>query len=1066
MTLTFDGLDSQPQITQATGQAANYVATASSNQFSTTTDTLELRATANIPVIKFENTNGVPNATLTAGSVSTTLSSNQYSTTQTTLDLQANSLTPTFSLKNNISTTAGTQLSAGSVALTEPSTISSSEASPALTLTGSTTTAALSVTKSGGGTGAIIATSSSSSPGLLVQNNGATPGTILNVLAPSSGSTNRAKMILGRDTTNTGASYSLETSYTSAGSTANRLEVYQFNDSNPTIQLYKSAVTGTSTSSGSLVVNGDVGIQGSSSSRAMVLYGSTAGKITMTSPATVATPYTVSLPNAIGTTGQVLAIGTPSGASTDLVWTTPTGGGGSSSYTPQLLSRYSLTSQSITTATDVVVLFDTLDSVNSIGTTGLTYDNGTGIFTNGLTTSVSIYVAITLSYTSATSQTGYRQIWINQGGNKLAYNDVLANSADYTVLNISGQMTLAASGTFTIVTRHNQGSTLALGNTLTGRVTRIQISVLAPGSGMTGLTLNVPSFMSVTGSPTTGTTPTISVSASSTGTGAVVLANSPTLTTPTLNNPTITGTVISSTIQSTGSITANSIQTDLAILNLQTITLSGSFPTYNLSITDKTNILITGTFTGFGTIKLPAATTLEPGQVYWFNNNTVNTNFINDGSNSFLYNIGPGEYVQLYLITNSNAAGTWDVHGLVNPTAFKTTTTQIYATIPFYQTSTIQCLGSATFNDRIISNYDASSNPCLSLTHSGSTSTTIEKALAPSAPVGGYIQKMIGISESTQNAFISKFHYIGAGSASNFISNFFQNASSYSYRIYKNGITATSSAGTLLVDGGISSTSMYTGQITASTNSTSTFGSTSNTSGAVLNLVSANTDFIDAPLTITTLGSNTTCSIAAYNTNLPATGYNTIRFGQSPTNYNSGAIGFYYAGAASALNNIQTWLFGESTSSTEVYKNGITATSTAGTLKVNGGVTASSLYAPTVTTQALSITTNSNTFQYLSGYTSPTLYWNNELWTPFHATVYNGGTNTDFVWTLVGNILHFDLSYNGQTINNPDSFLNQIYININGVLNNYRPKCMQSSTYSQPNDQSIFTVYARMFPAL
>ena len=106
------------------------------------------------------------------------------------------------------------------------------------------------------------------------------------------------------------------------------------------------------------------------------------------------------------------------------------------------------------------------------------------------------------------------------------------------------------------------------GQYLTSQGNDLAMTWTTPSVGVTSVTVSVPSFMAVTGSPITSSG-TIEITASSTGSGTIVLNTSPTLVTPILG-------VASGTSLQLSSLTASSsIQTDSS-KNLITISNSGS----------------------------------------------------------------------------------------------------------------------------------------------------------------------------------------------------------------------------------------------------------------------------------------------------------------------------------------------------------------------------------------------------------------------------------------------------------------------------------------------------------
>jgi predicted RecA/RadA family phage recombinase len=89
------------------------------------------------------------------------------------------------------------------------------------------------------------------------------------------------------------------------------------------------------------------------------------------------------------------------------------------------------------------------------------------------------------------------------------------------------------------------------------------------------------------------------------------------------------------------------------------VAASGTLITLTVSSTP--SYLITGS--GGQTIKLPDATTLPNGAIYIFNNNQSSGAInVNNNSNTLVKSVPSGGYLNLELIDNSTAAGSWDAH--------------------------------------------------------------------------------------------------------------------------------------------------------------------------------------------------------------------------------------------------------------------------------------------------------------------------------------------------------------------------------------------------------------------
>ena len=171
----------------------------------------------------------------------------------------------------------------------------------------------------------------------------------------------------------------------------------------------------------------------------------------------------------------------------------------------------------------------------------------------------------------------------------------------------------------------------------------------APGSGagtVTSVGMTVPSFMSVSGSPIMSSG-TLGVTATTTGANSIVLRDT------------------------NQNISANSMTegfSNVAAAGTTTTLVVGSVPNY----------VVTGS--GGQTYKLPDATTLTNGVNYTFNNNqTSGTIVVQNNATTTVATIQSGGFVEVILLSNSTAAGTWDVHTFAPSNVSWSTNTFDYA---------------------------------------------------------------------------------------------------------------------------------------------------------------------------------------------------------------------------------------------------------------------------------------------------------------------------------------------------------------------------------------------------
>lgn len=106
--------------------------------------------------------------------------------------------------------------------------------------------------------------------------------------------------------------------------------------------------------------------------------------------------------------------------------------------------------------------------------------------------------------------------------------------------------------------------------------------------------------------------------------------------------------------------------------------VAASVSVITLTVASTPNYLITGS--GGQTIQLPDATTLANGERYYFNNNqSTGAIVVRNNSGTTITTIQSGGFVEIMLISNSIAAGTWDVHNLAPSNVSWSTNTLTYA---------------------------------------------------------------------------------------------------------------------------------------------------------------------------------------------------------------------------------------------------------------------------------------------------------------------------------------------------------------------------------------------------
>ena len=181
--------------------------------------------------------------------------------------------------------------------------------------------------------------------------------------------------------------------------------------------------------------------------------------------------------------------------------------GGYAATQTNILARYLDNSQSISNNSNTVVLYDTTDSTNNIGSLPLSYSAGT--FTNTGSSPISIDITYTVSYNAATANAAVYEGWISSSSQNYGYT---SQSTTWPAsLTGSAQITIAVNGTFTITTYQNSGNTQTLNSG--NRYTSIQISALTAGAS--GGTINATTTSNTLGSLFTTTSGNIGIGTSS-----------------------------------------------------------------------------------------------------------------------------------------------------------------------------------------------------------------------------------------------------------------------------------------------------------------------------------------------------------------------------------------------------------------------------------------------------------------------------------------------------------------------------------------------------------------------
>jgi hypothetical protein len=671
--------------------------------------------------------------------------------------------------------------------------------------------------------------------------------TLAEFFSPNMPTTTSSEIRIGRNATS-GASYNAFSSmfgYTYNTTESLRKGYLRLNNSSNTIEFFKPSVVGTTASTGSVVINGDIAGLGLRATSLNLYETSSSANAVKLQTATSSSAYTLKFPTNLGSTNDYLQLG----ASGQLQWSAGTGGGsgGSAAYVSAAAYTGASTSYASSTTWNVVAFATNVYDVN----TSIGYNPSPGTYpyfrnNSGGTIYVQINASIVYSGSTggSTRQAELRTTTTSSvdpiGGTFTAVITSAGNpntTSNTQTCNIAGIVKLLSNECFIIVTRQSSGASL----TATGQ---LQFQVLG-GSGLQSITLNsVSSFLTGT-AQTTGLNPTINVGLSQTPTGSgntLVTNASPTITNIYLRDglgfnlvslEAASGTsnysfIFPTTSGSSGQILTSdggSSATKWADVGTYIGTSSSSVtsPLLTLDGTATSNTIPNLLVRDYrsSTLQIPVyilapnlATTQEVALRIGKSNATnescrIGFNFVSAGSYLSIRHYSQNESINIYsdsINSTSSTTGTLVVNGGIGVSGKSV-----------YGSSSLNVDSSPTIEIRGISTADTSSPLVINNNSSTAVNAATITALTPSLPVGQESLIRLGVGLSTLNSGAMRFYYAGLGSTSNYVGfNLFNQNTSL--KIYKDSVAATNNTtGTLVVNGGIGCSSISTSSISTNT---------------------------------------------------------------------------------------------------------------------------------------------------------------------------------------------------------------------------------------------------------
>jgi len=305
------------------------------------------------------------------------------------------------------------------------------------------------------------------------------------------------------------------------------------------------------------------------------------------------------------------------------------------------------------TVNRIITLPDATDTLVGKATsdvlTNKTISGATNSITNvSLTSGVTGTLPVANGGTNQTSYTDGQLLIGNSTGNTLAKATLTAGSG-ISITNGSGSITIAATGgagTVTSVAQSFTGGLISVGGSPITSSGTLALTVAGTSGG-------IPYFSSAS---TWATSAALASNALVIGGGAGAAPATTTTGTGVI-------TALGNATNAASGIVVKDANSNIAVnlISEGFVNVAAAGTTTVLTVSSQPSYVVTGS--GGQTYQLPDATTLPNGVNYLFNNNqSSGTIVVKNNSSTTLATIQSGGYVEVILLSNATAAGTWDVH--------------------------------------------------------------------------------------------------------------------------------------------------------------------------------------------------------------------------------------------------------------------------------------------------------------------------------------------------------------------------------------------------------------------